>query len=198
MHAINDPHDDLLLSPRDTTVVTQATAQNDTFPEPYDVEEGMTVLSGLSGVQSASDLRRRPNRQLNHGMGAKMRANRGRGFAAFLPMSGLGGVESATDMRGAPIRDLDHGLGIKDPTLKSRGYAPFLPGMGDMEGQKAAPARMRTKVRARGQAAGAVNVVHRRRVNGGGGPFPGVGAFEASSGVMLAVGAVALYFLLRK
>ena len=89
MHAINDPHDDMLLAPRDTTVVTQATAANDTFPAPYDLEEGANILSddeveGFGDVQSARKLRDRiRNRSISRPSSRPTRASH-RGYSSFL------------------------------------------------------------------------------------------------------------------
>jgi hypothetical protein len=182
MHAINDPHDDMLLAPRDTTVVTQATAANDTFPAPYDLEEGANILSddeveGFGDVQSARKLRDRiRNRNISRPSSRPTRASH-RGYSSFL--FGLGDTQ-------APVRRV----------APPRPSAGFLPGMGDLEGQKAAPGRMRTKVRAKGQANGAMNVIRRRPASIA--CFGGMGDFAVPPTMMLVIGAAALYFMLRK
>lgn len=55
---MRDPHDDLLLTDRDTTIVTQGTALADTMPDPYGSSQDEEALFSDVGADDGST----PNR----------------------------------------------------------------------------------------------------------------------------------------
>lgn len=220
----HDSTDELLLSPADTIVVTQATAAHDTFPAPYGADD--TALAG-EGVMSAKTMR---------AMGVKVEA-RGtnkqsplpmprisvRRNAGFLPglgnqdfqVDGLSGndIKSAQPLADPRLKVLSRGLNkqkaLPFPRTSIRRNAGFLPGLGntddaddgDICGLGAAPARLKPKVAVhRGPATKPTTV--RARTPGAypvRGFLPGMGDLNLGvSPVTLALVAVGAYLLFRK
>lgn len=56
---MRDPHDDLLLTKRDTTIVTQATSLDDTMPDPHGSSEDEEALFSDVGTDSGTPANKR-------------------------------------------------------------------------------------------------------------------------------------------
>lgn len=54
-----DPHDDLMLTNRDTTIVTQATSLDDTMPDPHGSSEDEEALFSDVGTDSGTPANKR-------------------------------------------------------------------------------------------------------------------------------------------
>ncbi len=202
----SDPMDDMLLTDRDTVIVTQAGAAHDTFPAPYGQDD--TALAGLGDVRSAKRLAPlgvRPESgemQMHALMIPKRRGQRG-----FLP--GLGDVKSSAPDRHLPTRVLSRGRNKQSRLpIAMRGQRGFLPGLGehdaetdDVSGLGAAPHRLKPKMVVHRGVATKAPPAMRARTPAMRGFLPGMGSDTGtglSFGALALIGAGALYLLLRK
>jgi hypothetical protein len=65
---MRDPHDDLMLTNRDTTIVTQATSLDDTMPDPHGSSEDEEALFSDVGTDSGVPANKRRMRKNARGV----------------------------------------------------------------------------------------------------------------------------------
>ena len=195
----SDPMDDMLLTERDTVIVTQAGSAHDTFPAPYGQDD--SALAGLGDVRSAKRLA--PLGVTPESGAMKMQA---------LSMQ----HDRATRYRHNQVlsrgRNKQHRLGV--PTRGGGRFVPgmgeegdFLPGMGehdaetdDVAGLGAAPHRLKPKMVIHRGVATKAPPAMRARTPSMRGFLPGMGS---DTGMGIGFGTLALlglgaYLLLRK
>lgn len=201
-----DSTDELLLAPRDTIIVTQATRAHDSFPSPYDADD---ALAGNEGVMSAKTMKGLGVAVLSRGRNKQTRLpmSRGHAHAGFVPglgdlgvnqdyqVDGMGEVHSARHLPDARVHVLSRGLNkqraLHIPT-RGHAHAGFVPGLGDVPKPKMV--RMVTNGRT-----GSHVVARSAPKPYKGGMLPGMGDFNVG-GISLPIIALAIgaYFLLRK